>query len=87
MMSAQSNREYRLHELLAARALGPLTNNEVAELQMLQDQYRFDDDQIYDEIATLLDPVFDERNHEPLPSMLKEKLKLDAIRWITPSDR
>ena len=85
MMSAQSHQENRLHELLAARALEPLTEKESAELHHLQEMLGIDDDQTYDEIAALLDPVFDEKKLKPLPSTLQMKLSHDAIDWLTSS--
>lgn len=69
----------RLHELLAARAIEPLTDRETTELDALLSECEADDIDSYDALAALLDVALFDIEPGPLVISMRQKINHAAV--------
>lgn len=69
----------RLQELLAARAIAPLTDTEAVELGVLLSVYGATDIDTYDALAALLDLAIFDDEPAPLPGRVRQQVERDLI--------
>src|SRR5262245_66677470 len=80
-MTERESRIERLHELLADRATQGLGPPDAHELETLRIEFPNVDSGALDRCAAAIDLAL-ERDDEPLPEALREKVRSDALSWI-----